>query len=299
MNGIHGKALPAAIVLTMALSGCSLRTLAVNHLGNALAGEGTAFASDDDPELVGDALPFSLKLMESVLAESPAHGPLLLAASRGFTQYAYGWVEPSGERDRAKRLALRARDYGVRALSASIDNFGVRLASNPRAAVALARQRDVPALYWTAAAWLLAISNGKDDIDLLGDLPVVDALISRAVELDPSFGDGAIDTILISYEASRAALSKEAGAHAREHFRLAVERSGGQSASPFVAAAEALAIPDQNRAEFDDLLARALSIDPNVRPEWRLQNILAQRRATWLLAHHADFFIEASPGDEQ
>ncbi|MGZ8867143.1 MAG: TRAP transporter TatT component family protein [Thermoanaerobaculia bacterium] len=296
----------AILLIPLFGGGCSLRALAANQIGNTLAAGGSSFTSDDDPELVGDALPFSLKLMERVLADAPEHGPLLVATCRGFTQYAYGWVDPDSlgddseaARERTKRLALRAREYGLRALSLSIDEFRRRLASDPRAAVALARKRDVPALYWLAAAWGLAISNGKDDVDLLGDLPIVEALISRAAELDSGFGDGAIDTFLITWEAARSAVSKEAALRSREHFRRAVELSDGQLASPFVAAAEALAVPDQNRAEFSELLERALAIDPDARPEWRLQNILARRRAAWLLAHRDDFFIDDSTGDDQ
>jgi len=44
------------------------------------------FASDDDPELVREAVPFSLKLIESLLEQSPQHRGLLYAASSGFTQ---------------------------------------------------------------------------------------------------------------------------------------------------------------------------------------------------------------------
>ena len=65
----------------------------MNQLGDALSGVGTVFSSDEDTELVGDALPFSLKLMESVLAETPRHEALLGALASGFTQYAYGYVQ--------------------------------------------------------------------------------------------------------------------------------------------------------------------------------------------------------------
>lgn len=296
------------LLLVVATSGCSLRTLAVNQIGDALARGGTTFSADDDPELVGAALPFSLKLMESLLAESPHHKALLTAAARGFTQYSYGWVAPedmsapdAAERaERAKRLYLRARDYGMRALAESVDNFHVRMSSNPSLAVRHARKRDVEALYWTATAWGLAISSAKDDLKLLGDLHAVEALIIRAAELDPDFGDGAIDTFLLTYEGSRSGISKEAEAHARKHFQRATERTHGQSAAPYVAAAETFAIPAQDRAEFELLLAAALSVDPNTRPEWRLQNILARRRAEWLLAHADDFFIDgaAKEGDQ-
>jgi hypothetical protein len=72
------------------LAGCSIQQLAVNKIGDALAGGGTTYSSDNDPELIGDALPFSLKLMESLLAESPKHRGQLIASARGYTTYAYG-----------------------------------------------------------------------------------------------------------------------------------------------------------------------------------------------------------------
>jgi hypothetical protein len=69
------------LVLAAALTtGCSVKKLAINKLGDSLASGGTTFASDDDPDLVGEALPFSLKLMESLLAETPRHRGLLFAA---------------------------------------------------------------------------------------------------------------------------------------------------------------------------------------------------------------------------
>ena len=46
----------------------------------------------------------------------------------------------------------------------------------------------------------------------------------------------------------------------------------------------------QNRPEFEALLTRALAIDPDARPEWRLQNLIAQRRARWLMARADDLF---------
>src|SRR5512141_60346 len=123
-----------SILTVMALSlalmcGCSVRKIAVKKLGDALAESGTTFASDNDPQLVKDAIPFSLKLIESLLAESPRHRGLLFAASSGFTQYAYAFTKEESDemepenlalatemRARARGLFLRARDYGVRGL---------------------------------------------------------------------------------------------------------------------------------------------------------------------------------------
>src|ERR1039457_1736272 len=80
------KAFIGALVLIV-LTGCTVKRMAVNKLGNALASGGSTFSGDDDPDLVGAALPFSLKLMESLLAESPKHRGLLLASASGFVAY--------------------------------------------------------------------------------------------------------------------------------------------------------------------------------------------------------------------
>src|SRR5262252_1144016 len=100
-------------LVILSTSGCSIKKMAVNKVGDALAGGGSTFASDDDPELVKAAVPFSLKLMESLLAESPKHKGLLFAASSGFTQYSYIYVQQPAERieteDLAKSQELRAR----------------------------------------------------------------------------------------------------------------------------------------------------------------------------------------------
>ena len=64
------------------LQGCSIKQVAVSKLGDTLAKGGSVYASDDDIELVGAALPFSLKTVEGLLAEVPEHKGLLLTAAR-------------------------------------------------------------------------------------------------------------------------------------------------------------------------------------------------------------------------
>src|SRR5260370_15336071 len=75
-----------ALLAAMLLSGCSVKRFAINKVGDSLANSGTTYASDDDPDLVGHAVPFGLKLMEALLAVSPNHAVLLFAASSGFAE---------------------------------------------------------------------------------------------------------------------------------------------------------------------------------------------------------------------
>jgi predicted anti-sigma-YlaC factor YlaD len=297
-----------ALALLLALgSGCSIKKYAINQLGNALSGSGETFASDDDPELIKAAVPFSLKLIESLLAESPKHDGLLLAACSGFTQYSYAFVKQEADekeetdlagsdaaRARAKRLFLRARGYGLRGLEGRHAGFEAALKKSPRNAVAVATRRDVPLLFWTAAAWGAAISVGKDDAVLLSDQLIVEALLDRALALDERFENGAIHLLLISYEMVRRSATGDPGERARKHFVRAIELSNGHLASPYVTLAEAVAIEKQDKAEFELLLKKSLAIDPDAVPESRLANHLAQHRARWLLGRIDDLFLPAS-----
>jgi len=289
-------------------AGCSIKHMAVNQLGNALAGGSETFASDDDPELIKAATPFSLKLMESLLAESPRHKGLLCATSSGFTQFAYAFVQQEADeaedddfakatamRTRAKRLYLRARNYGLRGLDASHAGFSAQLHVRPLEFVRVATKRDVPLLYWTAASWGAAISLSKDDPALIGEIPQMEALIDRALELDESFDHGAIHNFLITYEMARPGAAGDPVERSRKHFERAMELSKGTRAAPLVAFAEAVCVQKQDVKQFDELLKRALAIDPDAHPECRLANLIMQRRARWLLSKRDELFLIPDP----
>jgi predicted anti-sigma-YlaC factor YlaD len=278
------------ILIVGVSAGCaSVKRIAINKLGDSLAESGTTYAADDDPDLVGAALPFSLKLVEGLLAQSPKHRGLLFTAASGFTEYAYAYVQQdadameSQDLDRAGALRARARRLYLRAREA--------LSADPKRAAKLTAKADVPMLYWTAASWGSAIAVSKDHPDLIADQPMVEALIDRALDLDPDFDFGTIHGFLINYEMARQGAAGDPAARARQHFDREVALTKGQLASPFVSLAEAVSVANDNRGEFETLLKRALAIDPDARPEWRLQNLVVQKRARWLLARVDDLFI--------
>jgi len=292
------------LLLWFAGSGCSIRRYALNQASDAIAASGTTFASDDDPELIKAAAPFSLKLMESLLAENPNHAGLLLATTSGFTQFGYAFVQQEADeieptnfaaadllRQRARKLYRRALKYGLRGLDVQHPGFSQKLQADPKSAVKAATKADVPLLYWTAAAWASTISLSKDDPELIGQIPEMEALIDRALQLDESYGQGSIHTFLISYEMSRSGATGDPAARARQHFERAVALSGGKDASPYVALAEAVTIQKQNVKEFESLLHQALAIDPEATPDKRLVNTIMQQRARWLLSRKSELFL--------
>ena len=301
-----GQSLGLVLLLgALVLPGCSLQRLAVNRLGDALSQGSSVYATDDDPDLVGAALPFGLKTIESLLAQSPHHKGLLLAATSGFTQYAYAFVQTEADfvedadfaratalRERAGRLYRRARGYGMRGLEEVQPGLLQSLRADPHAALVRFKKTDVPQLYWTAVAWGAAISLNKTDTELGADLPQVEALMRRALELDESFDLGAIHDFYIVYEGARPAAAGGSVDRARASLARTQELAGGHRAAPLVSFAETVDVGLQDRAEFENLLNQALAIDVNALPEQRLANVIAQRRARWLLARMDRLFVE-------
>lgn len=293
------------LVGVFALAGCSLRQFALNQAADTLAASGSSYASDDDPELIHRAAPFGLKLMDSLLEDNPRHVALLTAATKSYTEYSYAFVQQDGEEledtdvkrathqlNRAKRLYARARAYGLRGLDASHPGMAAALENDPKAGVKRAKRADVPLLYWSAAATGAWIGLSKDSPAAVAQVPVMEALIDRALELDEAWDAGALHTFLISYETVRAGRSGDSVARARQNFERAVQLSHGQQAAPYVALAESVSVTQQDRAEFQRLLAKALAVDVKARPDWTLSNIVMQRRARWLLSRTDQLFAE-------
>ena len=298
-RGCRLLVVPLAAVLT---GGCAIKRLAINSVANSLSASGDTFASDEDPELIRDAAPFALKTYEMLLASTPRHPGLLLAACSGFTQYAYAFVQADADllgpddvekaaalRARALKLYLRGRNHCMRALELRHRGIGTQLMMAPDAAVAAATAAEVPLLYWAAAAWGSAISIGLDRPELVADFPAVRALMERALALDEGYAHGALHEVMITIDGVPEAMGGSVE-RARSHFERAVALQGGLSAGPYVALALGVAVPTQDRAEFERVLNLALAIDPERDPSHRLANLITQRRARRLLERGDELF---------
>jgi predicted anti-sigma-YlaC factor YlaD len=294
-------------VLALALlfaAGCSPRAYVTRQVADAVGSGGGTFGSDDDPQLVREATPFALKLSESLLASAPRHDGLLLSLAQGFTQYAavFVWQDAveSGDpvaretgKARARNLYLRAREYGLRGLEVRHPGFRRLVADDAVLAARTASREDVPLLYWTGAAWSLAVAASAGDPALIADLPRCEALLRRALELREDYDAGAIHEYFVAFEGSRSAAMGGSVGRARTHFVRAMELAAGRKVSPLVTFAESVSVGEQDRREFLALLDQALAFDAReLAPEYRQANLAAQRRAAWLRGRVDDLFLE-------
>jgi predicted anti-sigma-YlaC factor YlaD len=250
---------------------------------------------------VRDAVPFALKTMESLSDQLDDHVGLRLGMARGFTQYAYAFVQQPAELGappevaqpqmlRARRLYLRAREYGLDGLRLQRGVSAKDL--NKTEGIARLQKEDVPLMYWTLAPWAAAIAADKRDLTLVGDLPVIAALLDRALQLDEAYDEGALHEFAITFDPARP--EGTTPQKQKQHFDRAMQLAQGTKISPLVTWAQAVAGPAQDKAGYEALLRQAASYDveqPKARKN-RLANVLAQRRAQYLLAHLDDVFSD-------
>ncbi len=296
------------LLIALFLSGaCSLEKLAMKKVAGMLTSttSGTVFTGDNDPDLVGDALPFALKLYESLLASLPNHDGVRLTTGRLYVMYANAFIQTPADMtprqdvekkeallQRAKNLYFRGRDILLVALlrknPSLFDQLKARKYKEARAPFG---PKDIPFLYWAAVGWVGAFAADPFDMKQLTTLPEAGALMERVVELDPGYGQGAVDVFYIMYYGSLPEYMGGDLGKARAHFEKALTASPEGDTSPLLAMATTVCVKEQNAAEFKSLLEKALNVEVDNYPEIRLVNTLNQRKARWLLEHIDDYFL--------
>ncbi|MEN8154339.1 MAG: TRAP transporter TatT component family protein [Acidobacteriota bacterium] len=305
---------PILLWMIFLFQGCSINKFAMNKVADALTSStgGSVFTSDNDPELVGDALPFAIKMYESLLSSAPSHSGLRLKTGSLYIMYANAFLyTPAtmlGEDDykkhdilmkRAKNLYLRGRDIILEGLDKKYSGFLETLNKKDfNNAFRRMKKKDAPFLYWAAAGWMGAYSIDPFDMKLGIHLPKAAEIMKRVPVLDKDFEKGSIHDFYISYYGSLPEYMGGDSKKAREHFKKAVQFTGGRSLSPYVSLATSVSIKTQDLKEFRSLLKKAIKIDTNSDPDNRLVNILNKRKAEWFLEHEEDFFLSDEPETE-
>ena len=298
----------AAVLLS---AGCSTNALISDALSGALSGgEGGEhpLLSENDPDLVREALPFTLKLLDILISSDIRSPEILLTASQAYAANATLFLQSQAntterenfsERgvllDRAKIHLLRSRDYALAALIELNKDFDPETTDGAEFTAQLAgftEEGDTPYLYFAAAAWFGAIALDIFDIGLALSAPRALALIDRAYEIDPEYNDGAISEFyILLYGGLPEGLGGDKEL-AKFHYERAVELSENGSAGAHVSYATVTALPDQDEAGFRELMERALDVDVDARPNSRLVNIIRQREAQWYLDNLEILFID-------
>ncbi len=299
----------AAAVLTITGSACDLTTrIAANETSAVLQRASRALEQHWDVDLVGDGLPGSILQLEGIYAVIPDDEGLGLQVVRAYGSYAWGWLEEDAEAalgrgdleaqaeisTRARLLYERARNIGVHHMRRRHAGIDAAIAAGPEALRAhlvsqYGSREHAEILFWTAYAWGGAIQSSNGDPAMVHDLPMVEILLERSAELDPTYFHS---SSVMALAAIRSSIPEEMGgdpARGRELFEQALTTSGRRFFAVQLQYAQTYAINTGDRALFIRLLREIIDGgDPD--PETRLANRMARRKAIRLLRRVDELF---------
>ncbi|OGL60901.1 MAG: hypothetical protein A3I72_04125 [Candidatus Tectomicrobia bacterium RIFCSPLOWO2_02_FULL_70_19] len=283
--------LSAALILLAPLAGCTARQTVARATGTVVDDFLAALNAETDIVQAREAAATLFVMIEGLLRADSANADLRRAAAQAYGSFAFAFLEEK-EPARARAFYKRGRDHGLAALEA-MPGMGGLLAGDvaaQREALARLREEDLPLLFWTAYCWSGLVNLSRSDPDALADLPRAEAMMARALALDPAFFHGGPDLFFGVYYGGRSRLLGGDPAKAKIHFERAVAASGGRFLMAKVLMARYHAVQAQDRALFDRLLKEVESAPAGLLPEEALANVLARERARTLMKQAEELF---------
>ena len=297
------------LLVMLLISSCSVKKMAVNSVAKNMSGSSAAvFMEDNDPTLVGDAFPVILKMMDMMADASPDNSSIKSTAGSMYVMYSNVYLQGKGTMlpyedwalqkelyGRAKKHYRRGYDYIMDALE--IKHKGFRAAFDSAdydTAFAEFGKEDVADLYWGSAAVLAGVSVDMLDPNFAADRDGAIKMLFKALELDPDFGNGMLDELMMQFYASMPEGMGGDMEKALYHYRHGVELSNDSLVSIHVSYASTICTKNQSQEGYDQfcaVLESVLGRDVESIKENRLANIVSQQKAAWLLEHRDDFFL--------
>lgn len=245
-----------------------------------------------DLELVRQGAPAYLMLMDGLVEGSPDNPEILAAAAQLYTAYAMAFTLEE-DPERALLMTERAKDYAVRALALENDAFAElydKPAAEFEAVPPTLGKDDVKYMHTVINAWASYIMARTGSWDDIADVPKVQALAQRLLELDETYAYGSAHMFMgILYSLLPADLGGKPD-QAKEHFERAIAISKGRNLQAQVAFASRYCRLVYDRELHDKLLQEVLDAPDDLEPDLTLSNTLAKKQAEKLLADADEYF---------
>ena len=250
-----------------------------------------AILNQNDPETVRAGAPAFLLLLDGFIDANPDDRDLLRATADLYGAYATVFVDDT---DRARRLATKALGYAHSALCKGTPGTCgglVKIYAEFVSSLSRFDKSDLTYLYSFGAAWAGWVNAHSEDWNARADLPKIEALMHRIVDLDESYQWGRAHLYLGVLNSQLPPSLGGKLEHAREHFEKSIELSAGRDLISKVEFAHRYARLIFDQGLHDRLLQEVLDADPSV-PGLTLSNVIAQEKASQLLARSSDYFGE-------
>ncbi len=290
--------------LSLLATNCSVRSIAVQQMGELVAAGVPAFEKDDDLELISQALPGNIKLLEAMLESDPKNKDIPAILSQMYASYTFAFLEGNLEnpkfqgkdalKERVNRLYKRAIGYGERSLKARSSGCekGLTVVAELDSCLSKLDKDDVPALYWYGFALAAYINQNMDSMAALAEGPKMEKIMSRVVTLDENYNFGTSHLFLMLYYGARPAMMGGSFAKAETHYKALQKIAGPQFLLADVFRARFVLVQQQDRDGFEKSLKAVLASTPQQDQESRLNlyNSLAKSRAKLYLTSVDEYF---------
>ena len=272
------------VVAAAALSGCVVRLIGVKASETLSA----AILNQSDPALVGSGMPAYLLILDGLISQHPENPGLLSAGAQLFALYGSRFATA----EHAVTLTDKARRYGQKALCLVHEPSCRWGTADYDGLVADLKNVDIKSigpLYSYAVGWLSNLQATSSDWTAVAELPWVQAVLERTLELDESYEHGAVHGYLGILNSLRPPALGGQPEIARQHFERAIELSEGRDLSIKVEYARRYARLVFDQELHDRLLNEVLNA-PVEAPGFTLFNVLAKQEAQMLLATSKEYF---------
>ncbi len=272
------------------MQGCTIQSLALRSVDSLFDNTVAALMKEGDLQFAESAIAGDMKLLEGVVESDPTNVKYLQLACMGYASYALAFAEDVPAR--ALLFYSRALSYGERGLIARgipMSAFASDAATMRSALVKLGKG-DVPLVFWTANAWGNAINLQQDEPDAIAAIPTANALMEWVRDREPDFFYGGASLYFGVYYGSYPPALGGRPDLAKENFDRAMAAGRGRFLMTDVLYARTYAVGTQNQPLFQELLTRVVEAPPDLLPEQRLANAVAQKRARQLLARVEELF---------
>jgi hypothetical protein len=273
------------------LSACATsKTLTVGATASLMEDVAKSAYRQSDLRLIREGMPAYLMLIDGMVEAVPDNKKLLISAAQAYASFASAFIQDE-DKDYARVLYARAKKYSLRALKHTgiedpVSSFFDKFESDLKNL----HKKDVPYIFWAASCWGNWISLSQGSIEAVAELPRVELLMKKVLELDEGFYYGGAHIFMGILNGSK---PKMAGGNldlAREHFLKAIDLGRREFLLTYVYYAEYYAKKMFDKGLYISTLEGVLKTPADIVPDLTLLNTVAHNKAKEMLAEADDYF---------
>jgi hypothetical protein len=272
------------------MSCAASKTMTVGATASLLEDVAKSAYRQSDLKLIREGMPAYLMLIGGMVEAVPDNEALLINAAQAYASFASAFVQEE-DPSYARILYAKAKDYALSALqqigfedpaTSEFDSFAETLRSLGK--------KDVPYIFWAASCWGSWISVNQNSMEAMAELPRVELMMKRVLELEEGYYYGGAHIFMGVLEASRPKIAGGDLNKAKNHFIKAIELGRGEFLMAYVYYAEYYAKKTFDKALYVSILETALKTSAKIIPDLTLLNTAAQTRARAMLDAANDYF---------